>query len=171
MTLPALNFIAVAQDDPLAEPLMAELTVEYASRYDGSYDAVAAWLRGYPADEFAPPGGALVIGLLAGVAVTGGAFRRYDPETAELKRIWTASDHRRKGYGRVLLAELEERIAAAGYRRIYLTTGHRQPEAEALYLATGYRRLAEPLPADGEVYPIAFAKEIAGSGRPGPRRR
>jgi hypothetical protein len=37
-------------------------------------------------------------------------------------------------------------------------TGHRQPEAEALYLATGYTRLDEPLPALGEVYPIAFAK-------------
>ncbi len=51
-------------------------------------------------------------------------------------------------------------IAAAGYRRVYLTTGDRQPEAEALYLATGYRRLPEPLPAEGEVYPVAFAKDL-----------
>ena len=51
-------------------------------------------------------------------------------------------------------------LAAAGYRRVYLTTGDKQPEAEALYLATGYRRLDEPLPAEGEVYPIAFVKNV-----------
>ena len=56
---------------------------------------------------------------------------------------------------------LEAEIVARGYRRIYLTTGDKQPEAEALYLATGYRRLAEPLEADGgEVYPVAFLKEL-----------
>jgi hypothetical protein len=43
---------------------------------------------------------------------------------------------------------------------VYLTTGDKQPEAEALYLAAGYRRLAEPLPAEGEVYPIAFEKDL-----------
>jgi len=43
---------------------------------------------------------------------------------------------------------------------VYLTTGDRQPEAEALYLSTGYTRLDEPLPAEGEVYPVAFRKAL-----------
>ena len=60
-----------------------------------------------------------------------------------------------------LLDELESEITRRGYRRVYLTTGDRQPEAEALYESAGYSRLAEPLPADGEVYPIAFAKTLA----------
>jgi hypothetical protein len=47
---------------------------------------------------------------------------------------------------------------------VYLTTGDKQPEAEALYLATGYRRLSEPLPAEGEVYPVAFAKDLPQRG-------
>ena len=114
------------------------------------------WLRGYPADEFAAPGGGLLIGLLDGQPVTGGAFRRFDDATAELKRIWTDSRYRRRGHAKALLAELEAEIVARGYRRVYLTTGDRQPEAEALYLSTGYTRLDEPLPAEGEVYPIAF---------------
>ena len=62
---------------------------------------------------------------------------------------------------RALLAELETEIAARGYRRVYLTTGDRQPEAEELYLSSGYRRLDEPLPAEGEVYPLAFLKTLA----------
>jgi GNAT superfamily N-acetyltransferase len=156
-----LRFVAVSQDDPLAEPLLAELAVEYATRYGATEHAVAKWLRGYPVDEFAAPGGALLIGLLDDQPVTGGAFRRLDESTAELKRIWTDSRHRRQGHAKALLARLEAEIVARGYRRVYLTTGDRQPEAEALYLSTGYLRLAEPLPAEGEVYPIAFQKTLA----------
>lgn len=156
-------FVAVGQDDPLAAPLLAELAVEYATRYGGAVERVDRWLRSYPAAEFALPSGGMLVGVHDGVPVTGGAFRRFDPETAELKRIWTDSRHRRRGYARRLLAALETEIAARGYRRIFLTTGDRQPEAEALYLATGYRRLDEPLqPEDGdtEVYPVAFLKEL-----------
>lgn len=156
-----LRFVAVEQGDPLAEPLLAELALEYASRYRAPVAGVSKWLRTYPADEFAAPGGAMLIGLLAGEPVTGGAFRRFDSDTAELKRIWTDSRYRRRGYGKALLAELEKLIAERGYRRIYLTTGDRQPEAEELYLSTGYRRLDEPLPAEGEVYPLAFLKTLA----------
>lgn len=164
MPVPAvsdLRFVRVGQDDPLAEPLLAELAVEYASRYGSTTEAVGAWLRQYPAGEFAPPAGGMLVGLLDGEPVTGGAFRRFDAGTAELKRIWTDGRHRRQGHARALLGALEAEIAALGYRHIYLTTGNRQPEAEALYLATGYRRLPEPLPAEGEVYPMAFAKEVS----------
>lgn len=156
-----LRFVAVGQDDPLAAPLIDELAVEYATRYGGMRDRVHAWLRGYPAEEFAAPGGALVVGLVGDRPVTGGAFRRFDDTTAELKRIWTDSGHRRLGYGRALVSRLEAEIASLGYRRIYLTTGDRQPEAEALYLSMGYTRLDEPLPAEGEVYPMAFLKELS----------
>jgi len=163
MSVPAvreLRFVAVTQDDPLAAPLLAELADEYADRYGGITEKILAWLREYPAAEFATPGGGLLMGLLDGKAVTGGAFRRFDPETAELKRIWTDSAHRRRGHAKALLAELETQIVARGYRRIYLTTGDRQPEAEALYLSAGYNRLDEPLPAEREVYPVAFLKEL-----------
>ena len=156
-----LRFVAVGQHDALAEPLLAELAVEYATRYGGTTEAVGKWLRGYPAGEFEAPVGGMLIGLVDGEPVTGGAFRRFDVETAELKRIWTHGSHRRAGHARALLGALETEIAARGYRRIYLTTGDRQPEAEALYLATGYRKLDEPLPSHGEVYPMAFAKDLS----------
>lgn len=164
MTVPAVNelrFVAVGQDDPLAEPLLAELTVEYASRYGVAEEHVSKWLRTHPAAEFEAPTGGLLIGLINDEPVTGGAFCRFDDSTAELKRIWTDSRHRRQGHGKALLVALETEIVARGYRRVYLTTGDRQPEAEALYLATGYTRLAEPLPAEGDVFPIAFSKTLS----------
>jgi GNAT superfamily N-acetyltransferase len=156
-----LRFLGVAADDPRARPLLDELAVEYAERYESTTPTVMAWLKSVPATEFAPPDGGFLIGEMDGVPVTGGAFQRFDTQTAELKRIWTDRAHRRAGHARALLVELENIIAARGYRRVYLTTGHRQPEAEALYEATGYTRLPEPLPARGPVFPIAFVKQLS----------
>lgn len=150
--------MSATHDDPLAQPLLAELAVEYAERYGGTPDMHLGWLP-VPAAELAAPDGGLLIGVLDGVPVTGGAFRRYDAQTAELKRIWTDRAHRRRGYARMLLAALEAQTAARGYRRLYLITGDRQPEAAALYDATGYTRIApDPLPSWGPFRPIAFEK-------------
>lgn len=156
-----VQFVAVGLDDPLAGPLLAELAVEYSERYGGTPELITNWLVSAP-EQFAPPGGGLYVGLLDGVPVTGGAFTRFDTETAELKRIWTDSRFRQRGFGKALLAHLETEIAARGYRRVYLTTGHLQPEAEALYDSAGYARLIAPLPpeADGAVFPIAFEKKL-----------
>lgn len=175
-----LRFVRAVQDDAVAHPLLAALAEEYATRYGGSAGDIHAGLQAYPASEFAPPHGGLLIGLLDGIPVTGGAFRRFGlvdgTDTAELKRIWTDHRHRRRGFARALLNRLEAEIADRGYRAIYLTTGDRQPEAEALYLACGYTRLAQPLPAVGESYPVAFGKVVlsapsnAAPGRSAARR-
>ena len=150
----------MAFDDPRAQPLLDELAVEYAQRYESTPPTIMTWLTSVPVAEFAPPDGGFLIGEIAGTPVTGGAFQRFDAETAELKRVWTDRAHRRRGLASALVVELERVIAARGYRRVYLTTGHRQPEAEALYESTGYTRLAEPLPSRGPVFPIAFVKDL-----------
>ena len=91
-----LLFVSATHDDPLAQPLLAELAVEYAQRYGGTPSTHLTWLP-VPQNELAPPDGGLLIGVVGGVPVTGGAFRRYDAQTAELKRIWTDGAHRRRG--------------------------------------------------------------------------
>lgn len=133
--------VFVDQTDPLAAPLLEELATEYSTRYGRSRDQMYEDLSTYPAEEFAAPRGALLVVVEDGTSVAGGAFRRYDDSTAELKRIWTSSSHRRRGLGRIVLRELEAEIVRAGYSRIFLTTGPRQPEAVALYLAAGYTAL------------------------------
>ena len=100
-----------SQDDPLAEPLLAELAVEYASRYGGTEAAGHEMAAGSIPPRSSPRrAAALLIGLLDGHPVTGGAFRRFDDTTAELKRIWTDSRHRRRGHAKALLVELEREI-------------------------------------------------------------
>jgi GNAT superfamily N-acetyltransferase len=78
--------------------------------------------------------------------------------TAELKRIWTHSAHRRRGLARHVLAELERRADERGYARIYLTTGPRQPEAAGLYLSAGYTPLFDVARNPEEIGPLAFEK-------------
>jgi GNAT superfamily N-acetyltransferase len=154
------RFVAVHQNDPLASPLLDELSVEYGTRYGASAGPEYTDLRAYPAEEFDPPGGVLIVAVSNGVPVAGGAFRRYDPSTAELKRMWTASGHRRRGYGKLVVAELERIALLRGYTRVYLTTGWRQPEAVALYLAMGYTPLYDPSLRAEDVGPHPFDKQL-----------
>lgn len=156
------TFLTVEQDHPLAAPLLDELSLEYGTRYGPTIDAEYRDLRAYPAEQFAPPSGALIVALEDGVPVAGGAFRRYDATTAELKRIWTASDRRQRGYGRLVVAELERVARERGYARVYLTTGPRQPEAVALYLATGYTPLYDRSLAAEDVGVHPFEKSLIG---------
>ncbi|OPG07530.1 GNAT family N-acetyltransferase [Microbispora sp. GKU 823] len=150
----------VGVGDPEAEPLLAGLSAEYTARY-GPNDELAR----FPAHEFAPPHGAFLVVVSGGETIAGGAFRRYDPVTAELKRIWSHPSHRRRGLGRAVVRALEREAAVRGYRRVYLTTGPRQPEAAALYLAAGYTPLfdVDDRPVRG---PLPFVKDLSGV-RPG----
>lgn len=155
-----VEFIAVAQSDPLAAPLLDELGREYAARYGDLSGTEYADMRAYPAHEFAPPDGVLIVGVSGGVPVAGGAFRRYDAHTAELKRIWTASAHRGRGYGKLVVAELERIARERGYRTVCLTTGPRQPEAVGLYLSAGYRPLYDPSLPPEQIGAHAFEKSL-----------
>jgi GNAT superfamily N-acetyltransferase len=169
-----LQVVRVHPDDPLAAPLFAELAVEYDTRYGDLFGGASQELTRYPAAEFLPSSGEFVLLLENGVAVAGGGFRRHaDPGTAEVKRMWTAATHRRRGLARRVLAELEHRAAARGYRQMHLTTGPRQPEARDLYLAAGWTPLfdpAVPRPTDTETLrglPVAqrlyaFEKQLPG---------
>ena len=92
----AVEVYSVSQDDPLAAPLIAELALEYSSRYGGTREAMLEDLTTYPAEEFAYPQGALLVLTHDGLPIAGGAFRQFDSTTAELKRLWTSVDYRKR---------------------------------------------------------------------------
>lgn len=153
------GFVVVPPGDPRTGPLLEGLHHEYVARY-GTRAGDEEMSR-HPVEDFAGPDGGIVLLLESGATVAGGAFRRLDDVTAELKRVWTAPTHRRRGISRQVLAELERRVGAAGYRRIRLSTGSRQPEAQALYLGSGYTALPgrSGTGPDG-VHEVGFEKHL-----------
>ncbi|MFE7567857.1 GNAT family N-acetyltransferase [Streptomyces sp. NPDC057539] len=153
-----LTWLSTSVSDPRVLPMLRELGHEYSTRY--GKDAHGELAR-YPDEEFDPPHGVLLLLLEHGEPISGGAFRRYDHTTAELKRIWTHSAHRRRGLARRVVAELERIAAARGYRRVFLTTGPRQPEARELYLATGYTPLFDTGADPETIGPLPFEKHLA----------
>ncbi|MCU1681623.1 MAG: putative transporter permease protein [Amycolatopsis sp.] len=145
-----------AVTDPEAAPLLAELAEEYLTRYGNTTE-----ITKYPPEVFTEAdGGTLLLVRENGASVAGGAFMRHDERSAELKRMWTHSAHRRRGLARLVLAELEDEAKRRGYRRMFLTTGPKQPEAAALYTASGYRSLStEELDPEGYGL-LAFEKDL-----------
>ncbi len=152
--------LRAALDDPQVVPLLAALSVEYTQRYGDRFGGTEQEMKRYPAAEFAAPTGSLLLLQHTGQTVAGGAFRRYAPDTAEFKRIWTHEGFRRRGLARAVLAALEDEARNLGYARVYLTTGPRQPEAVGLYLRAGYTPGFD-LEADPEtIGQLSFTKEL-----------
>jgi GNAT superfamily N-acetyltransferase len=158
----ALTVLNLPMHDPRVRPLLDGLAVEYDSRYGDLFGrgAAADELNRYPASEFEGPGGALLVVQENGASVAGGAFRFHGPGTAEFKRIWTHSAHRRRGLARLVLAELEALAARRGYTRVYLTTGPRQPEAKHLYLTSAYEPQFDLNEDPEAVKSLAFTKDL-----------
>ncbi|HVL96633.1 MAG TPA: GNAT family N-acetyltransferase [Solirubrobacteraceae bacterium] len=129
----------IPADSPTALALVDAMVAEVAVGYD------VPDLSGGPSaspEDFSPPGGCFVaLYDEAGRAVAGGGVKRLGPDVAELKRMYVVPDRRGSGLGRALLAALEDAARDLGYARVRLDTGPQQPEAEALYRASGYREI------------------------------
>lgn len=159
------RFLYTSPLDPLARPLVDELTLEYDRRYGEFYEVSGEprEMEKYAPAVFTPPhGGSFLLLLRDGQAIAGGAFKRHDdPHTAEFKRIWTHSALRRQGLARRVLVELEAQAQRLSYRRVYLTTGFRQPEAVALYLGHGYTALFDRGADPQALRKLPFEKALA----------
>jgi GNAT superfamily N-acetyltransferase len=122
--------------DVEVEPLLVGLTYEYDTRYGENVEMTRT-----TESEFDPPSGLFIVFMDGPVTAAGGGFRRYDAKTCEVKRMWTSPHYRRLGLAGRVLGALEDAAWAAGYLRVVLETGPRQPEAEALYSRRGYNRI------------------------------
>lgn len=72
------------------------------------------------------------------VAVGIGAYKEYDAETAEIKRMFTLPEYRGKGIAKAILTELELWAKEEGYKLALLETGKMQKDAIGLYQKLGY---------------------------------
>lgn len=111
--------------------LTAALDAELRTRYGAAQTAYDSHNRIAPIDT-------AVIGYVDGKPAACGCFKAVDAETVEMKRMFVAGGHRRKGHGRAVVRALEEWAAELGFTRAVLETGKGQPEAIGLYRGMGY---------------------------------
>ena len=72
------------------------------------------------------------------IAVGIGAYKEYDANTAEIKRMFTLPEHRGKGIAKAILTELEAWANEENYTTAILETGFLQLDAIGLYQKLGY---------------------------------
>ncbi|MBL8125057.1 MAG: GNAT family N-acetyltransferase [Pyrinomonadaceae bacterium] len=82
--------------------------------------------------------GGVVIAFDVGEPVGCGAFKRYEEGVAEIKRMYIKPESRGRRIAALVLRELESWAAELGFTKCILETGHKQPEAIALYKREGY---------------------------------
>lgn len=71
-------------------------------------------------------------------AIGCGAFKKYDKETVEVKRMFVQPAHRGKSVASMVLKEMETWAEELHHTNTILETGKKQPEAIALYVKNGY---------------------------------
>ena len=124
----------------------AELIARYGFLDDGEI--------GLTADMFDRPAGTFLVARArdAGPPVGGVGLRAI----GEVRRLWVDPAWRGRGIGRALMDALEHAARDLGHVTLRLATGDRQPEAVALYEATGWERIVV-----ADVYGIRFVKRLA----------
>lgn len=120
---------------------------ELAARFEAGFDPGST----LPLDdgEMRPPAGAFLLATVDGEPVACGAVKTLSPGVGYLKRMWVAPSVRGLGFGRRMLAALEDQSRALGFTKVCLETNRTLTEAIDLYRRSGY---AEVAPFNAEPY-------------------
>lgn len=102
----------------------------------------------------------VVIILLERIPVACGAFKEYNNNTIELKRIFVRKENRGQGISKALISELEHLGRKNGYEYALLETGTKQHEAINLYKSSGYDVIENYEPFVGYEESICMKKAL-----------
>ena len=89
-----------------------------------------------------------------------GAFKEFDKDSVEIKRMYVQPDFRGKGIASKALVVLEEWAKELNYTYSVLETGLRQPEAIALYKKNNYTVTNNYAPYEHMVNSVCFRKVL-----------
>lgn len=133
--------VTIHQENPFSESanqLLNELTKEIAKRYDFTMDGKGA----FSPDEVNNIKSGFFVARINGKPAGCGALRPlFKTEIAEVKRMFVKPEFRGKGIAKLILKKLEQFAVELGYKKIWLETGDRQPEAIKLYKNSGYSKI------------------------------
>jgi len=150
-----MRYPVVAADTPECLAHIRELFREYQESLgvDLCFQGFEAELADLPG-KYAPPTGALILGLKGNNAAGCVALREIEPGVCEMKRLYVRPAHRGQGLGRALAEKIIAEGRRLGFRTMRLDTLEQLREAIGLYESLGFRRIppyyANPLP--GVIY-------------------
>ena len=98
--------------------------------YDDLREIQEVYLRG---------GGEFLVGIVDGEIVAMGAVKKTSEDRAEIKYMRVSPEFQQRGFGQIILVNLERRAAETGYATLHLDTAVRQKAARRLYESNGYR--------------------------------
>ena len=102
----------------------------------------------------------VVIAYKDDVAMGCGCFKKIDPKTAEIKRMFVQPESRGLGLSHLIMKELEKWAAELGFSYLILETLHKQTAAISLYQKRGYQRIENYGPYVGLPNSICMRKTI-----------
>lgn len=70
-----------------------------------------------------------------------GAFKKFNEETVEIKRMYTNPDYRKRGLATAIVKELEIWAKELDYKKAMLESSREQNEALSVYEKSGYTRI------------------------------
>ena len=157
---------------PAAGQLVREMVAEIPPRYGEVLDAAVAAERAAAVlaanAAFLGERSVFLLAVAEGEAIGCGGIQPIEmehgkvtgPLTGEVKRMYVAQGWRRRGVGTAILAALEEKARAFGYKRLVLETGDQQPEAVALYTSGRWVAIASFGPYVSDPTSVCFEKRL-----------
>jgi len=90
-------------------------------------------------EEYLKQGGEFLVGTGEhGTVFAIGGLKLLGEGRAEIKRLRVHPDYQKRGYGQMMLSQLEERARKLGIRQLYLDTLVNQHGAQKLFATNGY---------------------------------
>jgi GNAT superfamily N-acetyltransferase len=87
-----------------------------------------------------------------------GAFKEFEGNSVEMKRVFVKKENRRQGLSKLVMGKLEETAKSKGYECAVLETGQKQYEAISLYKNLGYEIIPNYGPYIGNTNSICMKK-------------
>lgn len=119
-------------------PDVVELLDEYFEQRAAVFTGGTYVVNRPDAASFVPPAGIFLVVIDGDRPVGCGGIRRLTPTRFEVKHLYLRPETRGRGWGRMLLGELERHAIELGATEMVLDTNATQAAAAGLYRSQGY---------------------------------
>jgi putative acetyltransferase len=127
---------------------------EYLKIMDGEEHAFYSQYNGIESLKY------VIVAYVNSEPVGCGAFKKFDDNRVEIKRMYTSSEHRGIGVASKILKELESWSQEMSYSTSILETGKRQIEAVQFYKKNNYKIITNYGQYLGKENSLCFEKEL-----------